>query len=175
MTGDFLLIDDDEAFLSVLSRSLSRRGHAVATARCGEEALAAERATPAHIVLDLNLEGESGLRLLPLLRQRYPTAAIVVLTGYASIATAVEATKLGAVQYLAKPAGVDDILAAFEQVSANPELSLSPQPMSLRRVTWEHLQRVLAENDGNVSATARAMGMHRRTLQRMLAKKPVRQ
>ena len=130
---------------------------------------------PVRIVLDLNLEGESGLRLLPALRARFPDAAIVVLTGYASIATAVEAVKLGAVQYLAKPATVDELMAAFGQVSANPALPVNPQPMSLRRITWEHLQRVLAEHGGNISATARALNMHRRTLQRMLAKRPVRE
>ena len=174
MAIDFLLVDDDAAFSGVLARSLSRRGFSSRQACNAEQALDETTDAPQQVVLDLNLEGESGLRLLPLLRARYPEAQIVVLTGYASIATAVEATKLGAVQYLAKPATVDDILAAFQQVSANPELPLAPQPMSLRRVTWEHLQRVLAENDGNISATARAMGMHRRTLQRMLAKKPVK-
>lgn len=174
MTLDFLLVDDDEAFSAVLSRALVRRGFLVECAVNGSQALQPREEAPRRIVLDLNLEGESGLRLLPDLRQLYPQAGVVVLTGYASIATAVEATKLGAVQYLAKPATVDDILAAFQQVSANPELPLAPQPMSLRRVTWEHLQRVLNEHDGNISATARSMGMHRRTLQRMLAKRPVK-
>ncbi|MBA4708094.1 response regulator transcription factor [Aquitalea aquatica] len=174
MALDFLLVDDDQAFAMVLARSLTRRGFRVECAADGAGALQARDEPPLRILLDLNLEGESGLRLLPALRQCYPHAAVVVLTGYASIATAVEATKLGAVQYLAKPATVDDILAAFQQVMANPELPLAPQPMSLRRVTWEHLQRVLNENDGNISATARAMGMHRRTLQRMLAKRPVK-
>lgn len=174
MALDFLLVDDDQAFSSVLARSLIRRGFRVECAAERHAALQARDEAPLRILLDLNLEGESGLRLLPELRQCYPHAAVVVLTGYASIATAVEATKLGAVQYLAKPATVDDILAAFQQVMANPELPLAPQPMSLRRVTWEHLQRVLSENDGNISATARAMGMHRRTLQRMLAKRPVK-
>ncbi|MEN2426418.1 response regulator transcription factor [Chromobacterium vaccinii] len=172
--SDFLLIDDDEAFAMVLTRSLARRGHAVAWARDAAEALARAAERPARILLDLNLDGDSGLRLLPALRSASPDSAIVVLTGYASIATAVEATKLGAVQYLAKPAGVDEILAAFAQQTANPELPVAPQPMSLRRVTWEHLQRVLAEHDGNISATARALNMHRRTLQRMLAKRPVK-
>ncbi|AXE29304.1 two-component system response regulator [Chromobacterium phragmitis] len=171
---EFLLIDDDEAFAMVLTRSLARRGHAAVWARDAEEALARAAERPARILLDLNLAGDSGLRLLPALRAACPDSAIVVLTGYASIATAVEATKLGAVQYLAKPAGVEEILAAFAQQAANPELPVAPQPMSLRRVTWEHLQRVLAENDGNISATARALSMHRRTLQRMLAKKPVK-
>ncbi|QEL56706.1 response regulator transcription factor [Chromobacterium paludis] len=172
--SDFLLIDDDEAFAAVLMRSLARRGHAAVWARDAGEALARAAERPARILLDLNLDGDSGLRLLPALRAASPDSAIVVLTGYASIATAVEATKLGAVQYLAKPAGVDEILAAFAQQAANPALPVAPQPMSLRRVTWEHLQRVLAEHDGNISATARALNMHRRTLQRMLAKKPVK-
>ncbi|WP_434632777.1 response regulator transcription factor [Chromobacterium sp. CV08] len=170
----FLLIDDDEAFATVLARSLTRRGHAVAWARSADEALERAAERPARILLDLNLDGDSGLSLLPALRAISPDSAIVVLTGYASIATAVEATKLGAVQYLAKPAGVDEILAAFDQQAANPALPVAPQPMSLRRVTWEHLQRVLAEHDGNISATARALNMHRRTLQRMLAKRPVK-
>ncbi|UTH75221.1 response regulator transcription factor [Chromobacterium sp. IIBBL 290-4] len=172
--SDFLLIDDDDAFAMVLARSLGRRGQEVARARDAAEALTMAAEEPARILLDLNLDGDSGLRLLPALREISPASAIVVLTGYASIATAVEATKLGAVQYLAKPANVDEILAAFAQQSANPELPVAPQPMSLRRVTWEHLQRVLAEHDGNISATARALNMHRRTLQRMLAKKPVK-
>ena len=112
------------------------------------------------------------MRLLPLLRERAPQALILVLTGYASIATAVDAIKLGAAQYLAKPAGVDDILAAFEQREPDLAQQAPEQPMSVRRLTWEHIQRVLAEHDGNVSATARALDMHRRTLQRMLAKRP---
>ncbi len=175
LNPDFLLVDDDEAFAAVLARSLSRRGCVVRIAANGADALRPDAPAPSRIVLDLNLGGDSGLRLLPALRQRYPQAAIVVLTGYASIATAVEATKLGAVQYLAKPATLDAIMSAFEQASANPDLPVAPQPMSLKRVTWEHLQRVLAEHDGNISATARALNMHRRSLQRMLAKRPVKE
>lgn len=174
MNPDFLLVDDDETFAAVLARALGRRGFTVRMAASADAALAALVTPPARIVLDLNLGGDSGLRLLPRLRAQSPDSAIVVLTGYASIATAVEATKLGAVQYLAKPTGVDELLQAFSRVAADPGLALAPQPMSLRRVSWEHLQRVLAEHDGNVSATARALNMHRRTLQRMLAKRPVR-
>lgn len=170
---NFLLIDDDEVFASVLRRALSRRGYCAHWAADGEAALAALKETaPSHIVLDLNLGGESGLRLLPHLREQAPQAVILVLTGYASIATAVDAIKLGAAQYLAKPAGVDDILAAFEQREPNPAQHAPEHTMSVRRLTWEHIQRVLTEHDGNVSATARALDMHRRTLQRMLAKKP---
>lgn len=173
--NDLLIIDDDVAFATVLARSLTRRGYTVRHAANPEAALAdVAAAAPPYIVLDLNLAGESGLRLLPLLLEKAPAARILVLTGYASIATAVEAVKLGAVNYLAKPAGVDDILHALGQVAANPEQDVTAQPMSLKRVSWEHLQRVLAEHDGNVSATARALNMHRRTLQRMLAKRPVK-
>ncbi|GGY16235.1 response regulator transcription factor [Paludibacterium paludis] len=175
MSLDFLLIDDDVAFASILSRSLGRRGYSVDIACDEDSALAAMMRAPRHVLLDLHLGGQSGLRLLPRLKAAGPDSRIVVLTGYASIATAVEATKLGAVQYLAKPATLDDILAAFEQDAANPDLAVAPQPMSLKRVTWEHLQRVLAEHGGNISATARALNMHRRTLQRMLAKRPVRE
>ena len=173
--NDLLIIDDDMAFATVLARSLARRGYGVRHAANPDAALAAvNQQVPPQIILDLNLAGESGLRLLPQLLARAPQARVLVLTGYASIATAVEAVKLGAVNYLAKPAGVDDILNALGQVAANPEQDVTVQPMSLKRVSWEHLQRVLAEHDGNVSATARALNMHRRTLQRMLAKRPVK-
>lgn len=171
---DFLLIDDDEVFVSVLARSLTRRGFSAQCALSAEQALHDVSELPLRIVLDLNINGDSGLRLLPDLRIRYPQAQIVVLTGYASIATAVEATKLGAVQYLAKPASVEDLLAAFQHIEANPELDVLASPMSLKRISWEHLQRVLVEHDGNISATARALNMHRRTVQRMLAKRPVK-
>jgi len=130
--NDLLIIDDDVAFASVLARSLTRRGYQVRHAANPEAALvdvAAE--APSQIILDLNLAGESGLRLLPQLLARAPQARILVLTGYASIATAVEAVKLGAVNYLAKPAGVDDILSALGQVAANPEQDVTAQPMSL--------------------------------------------
>jgi len=170
---NMLLIDDDEVFVGVLARALTRRGFEVTLAHSAQAALQAVDAGIERIVLDLNLGGDSGLKLLPLLRQKSPKSAVVVLTGYASIATAVEATKLGAVQYLAKPASVDEILQAFASVEPDPELALSARPMSLRRMSWEHLQRVLSEHNGNISATARALNMHRRTLQRMLAKKPV--
>lgn len=171
----WLLIDDDETFARVLARSLTRRGQRVEVAHDAERALALLAGTAFdHAVLDLNLAGDSGLRLLPRLLALQPGLPVVVLTGYASIATAVEAIKLGAVHYLAKPASASDIQAAFARREANPEQEVAEQPMSLRRISWEHLQRVLAEHDGNVSATARALGMHRRTVQRMLAKRPVR-
>ena len=138
-------------------------------AQTAAQALELAGDTPARIVLDLNLDGDSGLRLLPALHTACPHSAILILTGYASIATAVGPPSWARCNTW-QPATVDEILAAFEQQRANPELPLTPQPMSLRRVTWEHLQRVLSENDGNISATARALNMHRRTLQRMLAR-----
>lgn len=173
-----LLIDDDEAFLSMLSRVLQRKGLSVSIATSPERALEIVNDTPQPIdgiVLDLNLGGSSGLKWIPPLRDKLPDTPILVLTGYASITTAVDAIKLGATQYLAKPADADSILAALQADSAaSPTTPADPAtPMSLKRLTWEHLQRVLNENDGNVSATARALNMHRRTLQRMLAKRPV--
>ena len=127
------------------------------------------------MVLDLNLNGSSGLALIPQLLAINPACRIVVLTGYASITTAVDAIKLGAVQYLAKPVEIEAILAAFESDDA-PDLDVvaPDEPLSVDRLEWEHIQRVLNENDGNISATARALKMHRRTLQRKLSKRPVR-
>ncbi len=171
---DILLVEDDAAFAAILARSLQRRGHAVRHAANVAAALQEAARAPQAIILDLNLGGDSGLRLLPQLLAVAPQARLLVLTGYASIATAVEAVKLGAVNYLAKPAGADEILAALGAPAPNPECALPAAPMSLKRVSWEHLQRVLAEHDGNVSATARALNMHRRSVQRMLTKRPVR-
>jgi two-component system response regulator RegA len=127
------------------------------------------------VVLDLNLGGSSGLALVEPLLRLNPDCRIVVLTGYASIATAVDAIKLGAIQYLSKPVAVETILGAFDS-DDQPNVEDSPvaEPLSVDRLEWEHIQRVLRENDGNISATARALRMHRRTLQRKLAKRPVR-
>lgn len=170
-----LLVDDDEIFTHVLNGALTKRNYVVAVAATAEEALSlAASFKPELISLDLKLETSSGLNLLPELLQVLPKAKIVVLTGYSSIATAVEAIKLGAVNYLCKPADADEILAAFNQETGNPDAPLAEQPMSVNRLTWEHIQKVLHENEGNISATARALGMHRRTLQRKLQKRPVR-
>lgn len=170
----FLLVDDDPVFSGVMQRGLERRGFGVRCAANAEAALdACQQQAPDYIVLDLNMPGTSGLVVLPKLLEAAPRAALVVLTGYSSIATAVQATKDGARNYLCKPANIDEVLAAFD--SAAPEaVDVAAQPTSLNRLEWEHLQRVLQENDGNISATARALGMHRRTLQRKLAKRPVR-
>ncbi|MFA5631469.1 MAG: response regulator transcription factor [Porticoccaceae bacterium] len=173
--ADFLIIDDDDAFSAILARSLARRGFTTATAHDDATALAfCTQTAVRRIVLDLKLEQSSGLNLIGRLREVAPNAQIVILTGYSSIPTTVEAIKLGAINYLCKPASVDDIIDAFENCTGNPDVELPHQPHSVERLEWEHIQRVLSDNGGNISATARALGMHRRTLQRKLQKRPVR-
>ncbi|KHL71070.1 MULTISPECIES: response regulator transcription factor [Pseudomonas] len=170
-----LLVDDDATFTRVMARSMERRGLRVSVASSAEEGLMiATRDSPDYAVLDLKMEGDSGLALLPKLLDLDSEMRVLILTGYSSIATAVEAIKRGACNYLCKPADADDVLAAL--MSEHVELSsLVPEnPMSVDRLQWEHIQRVLAEHQGNISATARALGMHRRTLQRKLQKRPVR-
>jgi two-component system, response regulator RegA len=179
ISDTLLVIDDDIIFNAVLVRALERRGHAargVTDAR--DVAAVARELRPRRVVLDLNIAGVSGLTLIPALLEIEPDCRIVVLTGYASIATAVDAIKLGAVQYLAKPVEVDAILGAFDEADgtddSEADAPVSSEPLSVDRLEWEHIQRVLREHDGNISATARALKMHRRTLQRKLAKRPVR-
>lgn len=165
----WLLIDDDDAFLQVLQRSLSRQGIEARLAHGHQEAktLLLEGRFQ-RCVLDLNLAGESGLQLLPELLDLRPDLEVLVLTGYGSIATAVEAMRRGAVNYLCKPVTVNQLLAGFEPIDAPPDLR--SEPPSVEEMEWEHIQRVLNENEGNISATARALNMHRRTLQRKLQK-----
>ncbi|HEY6130856.1 MAG TPA: response regulator [Halioglobus sp.] len=170
-----LLVDDDAVFTSVMARGFERRGfhcHECHSARSAVEACA--WFAPSHILLDLNMPDESGLVVLPALIQAAPNASLVVLTGYASIATAVEATRAGASNYLCKPATVDEILQSFGQGSLAPAAPVPANPTSLSRLEWEYIQRIMRENNGNISASARALGMHRRTLQRKLQKRPVR-
>ena len=176
MTAQTLIIDDDPSFNAILVRTMTRRGFPAQGALNVEAALSiARELRPQQIVLDLNLNGSSGLALIPELLAINPDCRIVVLTGYASIATAVDAVKLGAVQYLAKPVEIAAILAAFED-DDGPDFGLpvSEEPLSVDRMEWEHIQRILNENEGNISATARALKMHRRTLQRKLSKRPVK-
>ncbi|MDD2743022.1 MAG: response regulator [Rhodocyclaceae bacterium] len=176
MISPTLIIDDDPSFNAILVRTLTRRGHPAEGATDVAQALSMARdLLPQQVVLDLNLDGSSGLALIPELLRINPDCRIVVLTGYASITTAVDAVKLGAVQYLAKPVEVEAILAAFED-DDGPDFDLpaSDKPLSVDRLEWEHIQRVLNENEGNISATARALKMHRRTLQRKLSKRPVK-
>jgi two-component system, response regulator RegA len=170
-----LVVDDDATFVATLERALRRREFRVLTAHTAAQALAVtEGVHVQRAVLDLKLENESGLALIPPLVERFPEIRIVMLTGYSSIPTTVEAIKLGACNYLCKPANAQEILAAFEHTDADPGAPLPEQPPSLERLEWEHIQRVLTEHAGNISATARALGMHRRTLQRKLGKRPVR-
>jgi two-component system response regulator RegA len=182
MNEAILLVEDDATFSATLARALKRRGYEVVVAATPEAALeSAQAEAPDWIVLDLNLAGASGMGLIPKLRDSLPEARIVVLTGYASISTAVDAIKLGAVQYLAKPVDVDTLLRAFshnlEVPSPAGAASAAPPAvsMSVDRMEWEHIQRVLREHQGNISATARALNMHRRTLQRKLLKRPAKQ
>lgn len=170
-----LLVDDDAVYLGVLARAMARRGFAVQTAGDAEQALclAAEQA-PDLALVDLRLPGASGLALIERLKAINPAMRIVMLTGYASIATAVEAIKLGATHYLVKPAEPDAIVEAFQREAGDPGIEPAQAPLPVRRLEWEYIQQVLAEHDGNISATARALKMHRRTLQRKLAKRPVR-
>jgi two-component system response regulator RegA len=174
-SGRMLLVDDDTVFTSVLARGLGRRGFDTRCCAGAAEALAASgEFRPTHILLDLNMPGTSGLVVLPQLLEVAPQARLVVLTGYSSIATAVEAIRRGAVNYLCKPATVEEILTAFDTGPAETATAVPSNPISVERLEWEHIQRVLLEHDGNISATARSLGMHRRTLQRKLQKRPVR-
>ncbi len=134
----------------------------------------AEQNSPEYAVVDLKMPGESGLFLVKKLKEVDEATKIVVLTGYASIATAVEAIKLGAIHYLAKPAKADEILAALHKTEGDASASVNENPMSVDRLEWEHIQSVLSEHEGNISATARSLNMHRRTLQRKLSKKPAK-
>ncbi|MCP4697773.1 MAG: response regulator transcription factor [Gammaproteobacteria bacterium] len=171
-----LLADDDEVFREVLSEAFERRGYSVRAAADvpGAQALAAQE-SPEYAVVDLRMPGPSGLELVNYLKELDENTRIVVLTGYASIATAVESIKLGAVHYLAKPADADEIIAAFVRDSGDAEVPIRTTPLSVARLEWEHIQKVLAECNGNISKTARRLNMHRRTLQRKLAKHPVRE
>jgi len=172
-----LLIDDDEVFARVLARALTARGFAVATAGTRAEAMnAARELRPDYAVLDLKLGDESGLALIPELLDLHADLRILLLTGYASIATAVEAIKRGAWDYLAKPVDADQVVQALRgggQVGDDTAPAFAAPP--LKRLEWEHIQRVLAECEGNISETARRLGLHRRTLQRKLSKRPVRE
>ena len=175
--GNLLLLDDDPVLTQVLARALAARGFAVRSANSLEACaqLLGQGYVPDFALLDLNLGGASGLKAIELLQQANAECDIVILTGYASICTAVDAIKLGARQYLAKPVAVDVIVKALLE-DQTPDLESAPEEtLSVPRLEWEHIQRVLAEHDGNVSATARALKMHRRTLQRKLGKRPAKE
>ena len=170
-----LLVDDDVTFCSVLSKALEKRGFRVSLAHSVAAALGdIQGRPPEYAVIDLKMPGESGLLLVSKLKALDGQTKIVVLTGYASVATAVEAIKLGATYYLSKPADADDIVAAFHRESGDHSAPVSGKPLSVNRLEWEHINRVLTENNGNISAAARALSMHRRTLQRKLHKRPIK-
>lgn len=171
--AQLLLVDDDPAFGRVLATALERRGFRVTlAASVGEARALLPNLNAAYAVLDLRLPDGSGLELVPLLRERMPEARIVVLSGYASIPTAIDAIKLGATYYLAKPVDADAVVQAFGVMHTPPSAPVPlATPLSVRRVEWEHIQRVLRDCDGNISAAARALRMHRRTLQRKLGKR----
>jgi len=169
-----LLVDDDEPFLRRLAKAMEKRGFTVETADCvaAGKAIATAR-PPAYAVVDLRLEDGTGLDVVETLRARRPESRIIVLTGYGAIATAVAAVKIGATDYLSKPADATDVMNAL---LAKPDTLPPPpeNPMSADRVRWEHIQRVYELCDRNVSETARRLNMHRRTLQRILAKRSPR-
>jgi two-component system response regulator RegA len=168
-----LVIDDDQRFAATLAQALERRGWSTAVAHTVDAAIAAARnAPPTAAIVDLRLGDEDGLTLLAPLRGIGPSMRILVLTGYASIATAVRAIKLGADDYLAKPVAAGAVADALRRGEQIPDTGSLCVPMSPRRLEWEHIQRVLTDHEGNISATARTLRMHRRTLQRKLAKKP---
>ena len=173
---NYLLVDDDPAFSTVLARVLQRRGEQAFTASNGEQAIVKlQDEKIERVVLDLKLEQESGLAILQQLLATQPALEVVILTGYSSISTAVEAIKLGAINYLCKPAGMEEIIAAFESRAGGvTEVPLEDSPPSVNRLEWEHIQKVLNQHEGNISATAKTLGMHRRTLQRKLQKRPVK-
>lgn len=166
-----LLVDDDEPFVKRLAKAMEKRGFQTDTAQSVAEGRAkALSRPPAYAVVDLRLEDGNGLEVIEALREKRPDCRIVVLTGYGAIATAVAAVKIGAIDYLSKPADANDVTNALLAVGeAKPEPS--ENPMSADRVRWEHIQRVYEMCERNVSETARRLSMHRRTLQRILAKR----
>lgn len=172
--GDLLILDDDQAWLNRLGRALEQRGFVVhLAASAGEAKALLSKIAPAYAVLDMRLEDGNGLDIVPLLRAAREDVRIIMLTGYGNIATAVDAVKRGAVDYLAKPADADEIFAAL--TAGEGDRPMPPEnPMSADRVRWEHIQRVFELCDRNVSETARRLNMHRRTLQRILAKRAPR-
>ena len=174
-----LIIEDDQGLAAILSRRMARHGFECQLSHDASDALlTARHFQPSHILLDMKLAKDNGLHLIVPLRNLLPKTMMVLLTGYASIATAVEAMRLGANNYLAKPVDTHTLLAALDvnKDAMQGETKSDEQddlPLNPKRLEWEHIQQVLSANQGNVSETARQLGMHRRTLQRKLLKKPV--
>jgi len=173
MEGDrhLLIVEDDASFARALGRSFERRGYQVRMCQRADEIdNLLETFSPQYAVIDLKLVSGSGLECVKVLHEHDPDTKIVVLTGFASIATAVEAIKLGACHYLAKPSNTDDIEAAFRRADGDASVELTNRPTSIKNLEWEHIHEVLAATDFNISEAARRLGMHRRTLARKLAK-----
>src|SRR5579883_2224515 len=171
---DLLIIEDDPSFARALRRSFERRGYRVAVCdRADALAETLQAMSPAFAVVDLKLPGPSGLECVKILHERDAATKIVVLTGYASIATAVEAIKLGASHYLAKPSNADDIEAAFEREAGDTNVAVSTRPSSIKTLEWERIHEKLVETEFNISETARRLGMNRRTLARKLSKRRI--
>jgi len=174
MNESILIVDDDPVFCQVLANALEARNYKTNQAfSFNQTHEIIQNWQPDYAVVDLRIGQDSGLKVCELLLTQLPTIRIVILTGFASIATAVEAIKLGVVQYLTKPTDVDTILTALLQDSADTNLDIPTSPLPVKRLEWEHLQKVLLENDGNITKAAEKLNMHRRTLQRKLQKKPV--
>jgi two-component system, response regulator RegA len=170
-----LIVEDDASFARALGRSFERRGYQVRLCQRADDIvdlLAID--LPHYAVIDLKLASGSGLECVKLLHEHNLDMKIVVLTGFASIATAVEAIKLGACHYLAKPSNTDDIEAAFQRADGDASVEVSRRPTSIKNLEWEHIHEVLADTEFNISETARRLGMHRRTLARKLAKNRVK-
>ena len=175
MSARVIIIDDDLAFCSALSRALSKRDYLIISAHSVAELEHMNGLDEIDYgVVDLRIGAESGLSAIKLLIEKNPNIKIVMLTAYASIATTVEAMKLGAINYLTKPASVQEIIDKLLQSPNKDNALIEETPLSVKRLEWEHLQKVLLEHDGNISAAARALNMHRRTLQRKLQKRPVK-
>lgn len=166
-----LIVEDDKSFLQRLARAMEGRGFLVTTAESvADGLLQVEKVTPAFAVVDMRLGDGNGLDVISAMKKRRPEARAIILTGYGNIATAVNAVKLGAVDYLAKPVDADDVVAALLAID-NKKIEPPENPMSADRVRWEHIQRIYELCGRNVSETARRLNMHRRTLQRILAKR----
>ncbi len=175
MNGSTLIVDDDIVFCEVLASALENRNYSSKQANDFIQAQEMVQSwQPDYAIVDLRIGNDSGLKVCEMLLEKYPNIRIVMLTGFASIATAVEAIKLGVTQYLTKPTDLDTIIKALKQDEADPEIEIASTPLSVKRLEWEHLQKVLHENDGNVTKAAKQLNMHRRTLQRKLQKKPVK-
>jgi len=170
-----LIVEDDATFARTLQRSFERRGYRVWTARSPDELEAVlPEASPDYAVVDLKLGTASGLPCVRRLHAQDPAMVIVVLTGFASIATAVEAIKLGACHYLAKPSNTDDIEAAFGRAAGDPAVAIGDRTTSIKTLEWERINETLVETEFNISEAARRLGMHRRTLARKLEKRPIK-